>query len=224
MESGYQTYMLRVSSGKMINYCYILVDKKSQEAAIIDPAWELDKITSKLEALGVDLKFILLTHSHNDHVDLVQALLPKYQPSVYISRVESEFYEYECDALIRFEDKDRIQLGETTITCLVTPGHTKGSSCFLLSDDIFTGDTVFIEGCGMCEGAGASPDDLFESIQKIKGAADKHVRVYPGHSFGKEPGYSMTYLSTYNIYFQLEKEDFINFRMRKNQKVLYSFV
>lgn len=226
MKNTYDTYRLRVVSGNVINYCYIIMDRLTKYAAVVDPAWDIDAIVEKLKVMNADLKWILLTHSHEDHVDLVPELIRRYRPIVYMSQQEIEYYGYRCDNLISFVDREQLSLGYTNITCLVTPGHTFGSSCFLLSKDLFTGDTIFIEGCGMCTAKGGDAEDMYHSVHRIKKMVGSEVLVQPGHSFGKEPGYPISYLQRNNIYFQLEKkEDFVSFRMRKNQsqELLYQF-
>lgn len=217
MSQLYQVYTLKMFSETSINYCYVIVDQSTRFAAVVDPSWEIDKINNVLNELEVKLKVILLTHSHDDHVNLVPLLVEKYAPKIYMSQPEKEFYNYECPSLFNFADSEHIQLGLTSITCLITPGHTVGSACFLLNNDIFTGDTIFIEGCGGCNSEGASPEQLFESIQRMKAMLSPDIRVYPGHSFGELPGQPMNRLLTLNIYFQLNKEDFVKFRMRKTK-------
>lgn len=224
IDKTYQIYQLKVGSSKILNYTYILVDKISGQAAIVDPAWDLEGITNIFRELGSEPGIILLTHSHNDHVNLVDQLIDQFNSQVYMSAKEIDFYDFRCKNLHSIHNNDIINLGKTPITCLVTPGHTAGGICYLLADSLFTGDTIFIEGCGICTTVGGSPEQMFESIQSIKKVVEPHVRIYPGHSFGKKPGYSIDYLQKYNIYFQIEsKEHFIKFRMRKNQKNLFNF-
>ena len=93
----------------------------------------------------------------------------------------------------------------------------------MLPDGLFTGDTIFTEGCGSCSSQG-SASSMFKTIQNIKNTVDPSVRIYPGHSYGKSPGSTLDYLLKENIYFQIDKENtFINFRMRKNQKNILCF-
>ena len=96
--------------------------------------------------------------------------------------------------------------------------------CYLLKDCLFTGDTVFIEGCGIAEAQTGAAGRLYNSIQKIKQNVDQTVLIYPGHSFGKAPGYPLSYLLENNIYFLLETEEhFVQFRTRKGQKGFFRF-
>ncbi|MCP4131197.1 MAG: MBL fold metallo-hydrolase [bacterium] len=201
---------------QFINYTYIIVDKTTNFAAIIDPSWELEILVKKIEALNLSNFIVLLTHSHIDHVNLVESLSKLYSPRIFISKIESDYYNYTSSNLEFFNHLDRIILGDTRITTLITPGHTAGSTCFLLDHDIFTGDTIFIEGCGICDCEGGSPIDMYNSIQFIKNNMDHRINVYPSHSYAKEPGEPLEYLVKYNIYFQFKDlETFTGYRMRE---------
>jgi hydroxyacylglutathione hydrolase len=219
-----KVHQLRLSFKNFVNYAYLIVDNNSRQAAIVDPAWELRKFVDVLHEINVELAAVLLTHSHFDHVNMVKPLLKLYQPKIYMSGKEIEFYKYNCANLTPVKDKEIIKIGETKVTCLVTPGHTVGSTCFLVPGNLFTGDTIFIEGCGSCNAHGGSAEQMFESIGRIKTEVCPDTKVYPGHSFGKKPGYSISYLMHENIYFQINKKElFVDFRMRKNQPDIFSF-
>lgn len=199
----------------MTTLSYLIVDKSSRQAAIVDPAWESERLVSEIEALDVTLTAILLTHSHFDHIQAVKPLMHWYGARVYMSAEEIDFYKFRSARLQALCDRDIVQLADTNISCLLTPGHTAGGMCFHSPGSLFTGDTVFIEGCGICNKYGGSAEQMFESIQRIKTAFDPDVRIYPGHSFGKEPGQPLRLLMKENIYFQIDERDaFINWRMR----------
>ncbi len=220
---NYFVIQLKVTSSFIHNYTYIIIDKASQQAAIVDPAWELDKIISSLSTFNVKLTKILLTHSHFDHVNLVNSLLERFSPDVYMSVEEIAFYNFTCRNLNSLSHHDTILLGETPITLLFTPGHTTGGVCYFLSDSLFTGDTIFNEGCGICNAFGGNPEQMFESIQKVK-MIDPGVHVFPGHSFGKKPGRTLGQIMKENIYFQIDvKKHFINFRMRRSCNNFFVF-
>ena len=222
MDETYEIHILKTGFLSFKNYIYIIVDTYSMEAAIIDPAWDLEKIITVLNTLGVHPTKILLTHSHFDHVNLVESLVQRFNSQVYMSLDEISFYKVQYKNLNPIQHFDVIKLGQTNITTLLTPGHTVGSVSFLLSRSLFTGDTIFFEGCGICNTKGA--EQMFNSIQMIKKMVAPDVRVYPGHSFGKEPGEPIKHLAKENIYFSIEqKEIFVNFRTRKNQKNLFNF-
>lgn len=219
-----QVHAIRTICFGFINYVYIIVDYETRKAAIVDPAWEFNKIVNKLESMEVELTTILLTHSHIDHVNLVNQLLSYTGSQVYMSRKEIETYKFRCKNLNKVDDSDIIELGQTSIFCLLTPGHTEGSMCYLTSDSMFTGDVIFIEGCGICNDK-LSASKMYESIQRIKKEINEEILIYPGHCYSNAYGYPLKKVMKKNIYFQLEdKERFIEFRMRKGQKNYFNFI
>lgn len=220
----YAVHTIKTFHQGWTNYCYIIEDIVSRSAIVVDPSWELSKLTNKLSELEVDLSAILLTHSHYDHVNLVEPLLALFHPQVYMSKTEIDFYQFRCKNLIALQDRETISIGMTKAQCLLTPGHTAGGMCYLFSESIFTGDTIFTEGCGICEDHGSSADDMFDSVQRIKSIVSPEVRVYPGHSFGLAPGQTIGELLKHNIYFQIDKKEyFVKFRNRKNQRGIFDF-
>ncbi|RCX14811.1 glyoxylase-like metal-dependent hydrolase (beta-lactamase superfamily II) [Anaerobacterium chartisolvens] len=224
MHETYEIYQVKASFLNIINYVYIIADRCGGNAAVVDPAWDLNGITERLENMDVELKSVLLTHSHYDHVNMVEPLLRRFNPRVYMSRKEIDFYGFRCKNLNALENYQVIDIGNIHVSCIHTPGHTAGGMCYLLPRHIFTGDTVFIEGCGACSFYGGSPEDMFESIQRLKVMLSHDICVYPGHSYGMEPGCTFGQLLEKNIYFQFSQKDhFVNFRMRKRQRHLFSF-
>jgi glyoxylase-like metal-dependent hydrolase (beta-lactamase superfamily II) len=207
-----------------INYCYFITDLSTGSTALVDPAWEFHKLNSAMISKGLKLTAILLTHSHIDHVNLVKPFIKHYQPAVYMSQKEIARYKFKCPNLRPVQHNDQIILGQTAITCLETPGHSAGSMCFLLPDALFTGDTIFIEGCGMCKTPGGDPWEMYRSLQMIKESVDPAVNIYPGHSYGKPPGYPLGYVLKENKYFLFNTgEAFVKYRMRPRQTGLLKF-
>ncbi|AEI43696.1 MBL fold metallo-hydrolase [Paenibacillus mucilaginosus] len=223
--AGYEVIPLRVTWRHYINYSYLIIDRATGQAAVVDPAWEPETILAELDRQGAVLTSILLTHAHHDHVNLVGDLCSRFTGlAVYMMGRECDFYGFSAPGLHRLEDEDTLWIGATPVRCYLTPGHSAGGACYLLPDSLFSGDTIFIEGCGMCAGAGSDPDQLYHSVKRMQRLVPDDVRVYPGHSYGARPGQTMRYLKENNIYFQIEsQEHFVRFRMRKNQTNLLSF-
>lgn len=220
-----RVHPLRIGDKRsFINYCYIVVDDVRKESLLIDPGWEFEVIQKALAGTSAVLKGILLTHHHADHSRHADGLARLLDVPVYISRAESEFYNFDCANLIQFSPDELLMPGNFRVRTYHTPGHTKGSSCFLIENCyLFTGDTLFIEGCGICFND-LSAREMFHSIQKLKANIDMSVIVYPGHSYGIVPGVPFDYLLTQNIYCHLnEVGKFIAFRLRKNQRGIFSF-
>lgn len=215
---------VRVLNGAMLNICYVLANEITKDAIIIDPAWEPRKIERILEKHKLQLKCVVLTHSHFDHVDLCEFFSKKYSTPVYMSEVEVGYYNFCCFNLVTFRDNECLRAGGFEIVTIPTPGHTKGSTCLHIGNNLFTGDTLFTEGCGACIGAGSDPYYLYESLSKLKKLLPSDVRVYAGHSYGEEVGQTMSTVIKKNIYLNFNSaEKFVKFRMRRNQKSLLSF-
>jgi len=224
MNERHSIHILTLKLHNFINYTYIVIDEVTRQAVIVDPSWEFDKICVKVDNLNISLVAVLLTHSHYDHTNLAERVAKRYDTNVYMSHQEIEYYNFRCKKLNQLYDEDILRLGYTTIKCIYTPGHTAGSVCYLVDKALFVGDCIFIEGCGICSSRGASPEEMFKSIQKIKSLVTLDTKIFPAHSFGKPPGYSLGYLIENNIYFQImDVNQFVNFRMRKGQTGIFNF-
>ena len=206
------------------NYTYIIGDNLTNEAVIIDPAWEINRIKDIVRIKKYSVRGILLTHSHFDHIDLANSLSREFSCDNYINRTEFETTKLFLNNANLFESDVNLQIFSVKIETIYTPGHTAGSTCYLIDDNLFTGDTLFIEGCGICIGSGADPVKMYQSLNKMKMKIPSYTKVYPGHSFGKLPGVSFGYLLNHNIYLSIDNIDnFVGFRMRKNQKSFCQF-
>jgi hydroxyacylglutathione hydrolase len=135
-----------------------------------------------------------------------------------MSRVEIEYYNFRCFGLVPVEDQQWISFGQTGITPILTPGHTAGGLCFRIENNLFTGDTLFAEGCGICMDRGADPVAMYDSLQRLKSIIPPQTLVYPGHSYGTPPGQSFKHILANNVYLHFDKvQDFVAYRMRKGQ-------
>jgi len=219
-----EVYTVRTSRRQYINYCYVVQDKETKQILVIDPSWELDKLEEVINKLGGKLSMILLTHSHYDHTNLANDLYIAYRANCYMSKNEIIRYEYRGLGLMGVQDGEVLELGNTKITCLLTPGHTEGSMCFLIHDCIFTGDTLYYEGCGICDVEGSNPEKMFDSLQMLKKIIKPNDKVFPAHAFVTLPGKCFSDICDDNIYLNIdEKDDFVEFRMRP-QKVRPAFI
>lgn len=224
MSFSYEICLLQDKS-KTKNNVYVIIDKKTRNAAIVDPACDMEQIKQLVQDKEVNLNTVLITHTHEDHIRRVEDIVLAYNSDVYVSKLEKEFYSYNCKNCIAFEDNDEVLIGETKVKCWLTPGHTIGSSCFLVEGSIFSGDTIFIEGCGNCVSEGSSAIDMYYSIKRIREQISDTVKVYPGHTYYYSPGKEMSFLKENNIYFLIdEKEKFVEFRMRKGQSNHFNFI
>ncbi|UNM96145.1 MBL fold metallo-hydrolase [Ignatzschineria rhizosphaerae] len=178
------------------NFSHIIEDLETGEAIIIDPAWNEDYFLDRIEELKVTPVAIWLTHGHHDHVSAVKALRDHYPIPVYASNVEIDFinsypkgdlppaFRELPEDVIPLYDNDEIDFAGERVRIIHTPGHSSGSICFLLSQDIITGDTLFVDGAGRADITGSDPEDLFHSLNRLKEEVPHHVTIHTGHAYG----------------------------------------
>lgn len=212
----------RLEVGDVNNCTYVIVDTMKKVAVLIDPAWELEKIIACLNSHNASLHAILLTHSHYDHTNLVLPLVQRFSCIVYMASKEIDFYGFKSDNLVPVSDLEIIRIGNLEFECILTPGHSAGSMCFRIENNLFTGDTVFIRSCGYCNCKGGSYNEMFESIKKIKEIALKdEIAIYPGHYFRNDYEHQKEFLKR-NLYFHIKDiETFIKFASLSDKKNMY---
>lgn len=184
------------SVGAYATNCYIIVDDATGEAAAVDCGVFDDVYRRMLRDAGVQkLRYILLTHGHFDHVCGVADLKDACGGEVCISAADAAGLTDEQASLNAFvqyanqrpvqpdrilSDGDVLTLGKTELRVMATPGHTKGSVCFLSDGVIFSGDTLFALSMGRTDMPGGSTMQLFKSLRAI-GELPGDADVYPGH-------------------------------------------
>ncbi|MBR3150080.1 MAG: MBL fold metallo-hydrolase [Eubacterium sp.] len=180
------------SFGEMANNSFLLVDDKTNMSALIDcPQFNQRMI----DLIGdTELKYILLTHGHYDHIIGAKEVKEKYGAKIAISAEDAPMLTSARESLAIFsgaqqnsvepdiiiDNGDKITLGETEITVLKTPGHTKGSVCYMSGDSLFCGDTLFRLSCGRTDFPGGSWDEMTRSLKKIS-ELDGDMKIYTGH-------------------------------------------
>jgi len=198
--------------GKMDNFIYILVDESTNQAALIDPGWESEFLLMEIKKLKIKLSMILLTHGHFDHIQHTPHILEEIPVPVYISEKEAPSLSPDY-VTHKTKDNDTIAIGDASIFCIHTPGHTPGGQCFHIEDHLITGDTLFIDGCGRCSYDNSNVHHMYESLQKIK-ALPLETKLYPGHHYGKTKTDTLTnQLQTNRFLKATSKEVFVRLRM-----------
>jgi len=170
------------------NYMYLLVDKATNEAAIVDPV-EPDKVLAAVKEHAVNLSTVLTTHHHWDHaggnVELV-----KRGESLKLRVIGGD------DRIGALNHKvshgDNVKIGSLNVRCLGTPCHTTGHICYYVTVDgeasdvkpvVFTGDTLFVGGCGkFFEG---TPEQMYSALIEKLGALPEDTRVFCGHEYAQ---------------------------------------
>ena len=164
-------------------------------ALVVDPSVNAEKIIAAAAAEGAAIDGILLTHGHFDHIFSIDALRERLGIKLMMHKDDAEmitdshknafftFFRRECTyapADVLFDDGHEISLGCETIKAIHTPGHTKGSVCYLTGDALITGDTLFADGVGRTDLYGGSSAALVCSLDKLA-ELDKNLKIYTGH-------------------------------------------
>jgi sulfur dioxygenase len=161
-------------------FTYILAAPGSADAVIVDPVdrhWERD--LKHLERLGLTLAYVLETHAHADHVTSAGRLRAI---TGAVAAVPSGCGIAPAEKQLRHGDVLDFGAGER-IEVLHTPGHTAGSMCYVWRGNVFTGDTLLIDGCGRTDFQGGSAADLYDSVTRTLFALPDDTRVWPGHDY-----------------------------------------
>lgn len=173
--------VLQIPVGQMANYCYIIADEETDEAAVIDPSWDLDEVFTALKKNGWTAKYVINTHSHFDHV-LGNEQVAKVTGAKIIQHAASKL-----DKDIAISEGDMIKVGSIEIKVVHTPGHSKDSVCLITDGIIFTGDTLFVGNCGRVDLPGSDPREMYHSLIEKVARFDEKLVVYPGHNYGASP-------------------------------------
>lgn len=211
---------IKVRTGQeLLTNSYIIFDEKSNEAMVIDPGGEPEKIINMLNDQGVEsLKYIFLTHCHADHIGGVPQLKDAKGGKILISRADAEglynpevslapyidMPNIELEADSRIDDEDLIHIGNLEFQVISTPGHTKGSVCLYYPEGrlVFTGDTIFSGSWGRTDLPTGNFVEIMNSISNRLMILPDETIVYPGH--GK-----VTMISDEkSIYEELRPKDF----------------
>lgn len=161
-------------------YTYLIADLDTKEAVLIDPVdTHLDEYLDLLQENDLTLKYSLETHVHADHITASGQLRQKVGAKTAVSSLCGA-----SSADIQIQDGDVFEFGKgENIKVIATPGHTPGSISFLWRDRVFTGDTLFIDGCGRTDFQGGSAEAQYDSItQRLFTLPDETI-VYPGHDY-----------------------------------------
>ena len=191
--------------GPMENFIYFIGDKNTREVMVIDPAWDPDFLINEAKNNDLKIKAALVTHGHFDHTNGVEGLLKHLDIPIYINKIEYDFLKFNWGENIKkTESGEKIKIGNIEITFVHTPGHTPGSQCFLVSNNLVSGDTLFINGCGRCDLPGGNVEQMFDTISnKLMKMSDDTI-IFPGHNYADKKQDTMANQKLTNPYMQYD--------------------
>jgi glyoxylase-like metal-dependent hydrolase (beta-lactamase superfamily II) len=203
---------------QMVNFVYLVGDRETGEAMIIDPAYGVRELVEIAGADGLRIVGALVTHYHPDHVGgslmgwkiegVAELLgLAGVDAPIHVNRAEARGVQHVTGAsasdLVLHEGGDVVPVGAIPITLVHTPGHTPGSQCFLVDGCLVAGDTLFLDGCGRTDLPGGDPDEMYLSLTQRLAAIPDDTILYPGHQYSPEAFASMGTTRAQNYVFRM---------------------
>ena len=218
-QNTYSVYSTEL--GPMENFVYLIHDHSSNTAAIVDPAWEVAEVLNFADSKGIKITDILLTHSHHDHVNGLQQTLEHSDATIHLLKSEAKFWGESLNKPVLHHGGDQIKIGDSQIRILHTPGHTPGSACYHIGNDLIAGDTLFVFGCGRCDLAGGDPEQMFHTLNKMKTELPAATVLHPGHNYAPQsPTSTMETQKEGNPFLHFdESADFVKYRMQVHDRI-----
>ncbi len=189
----------QIELGPMQNYVYIIADRDSRKALVVDPAWDVKGLLAELDKEDLELTGALVTHYHPDHIggdfaghhiEGLTELLVERPCKIYLHKAEAPYVQKQLGLAptdyVAVDGETTLEVGRIPVRLLHTPGHTPGSQCFLVGGHLVSGDTLFIGSCGRVDLPGSNPSDLYYSLnQKLKRLPDDTI-LLPGHNYAPD--------------------------------------
>lgn len=185
----------RIPAGIYAANCYVLYSENEKEGIVVDPGGDVDDIVKFIVENNIDIKHIVLTHGHGDHIGGVMDLKNKLNVDLLIHEADADMLkdanmnlsnimaigsvEITPDRFLN--DGDVLEFGEVKLSVIHTPGHTLGGICLLSGDKLITGDTLFKGSVGRTDLQGGNYETIINSIKEKLLVLPGNTRVYPGH-------------------------------------------
>jgi len=207
--------VVQIEVGLLQNFCEILFCPETREAAVVDPAFEVDRLLQEAAKRDLTVKLALITHTHHDHIDGVGELCDRTGAAVVVNPREAAAVRAPGRTLIDAADGQDIAIGRRGVRALVTPGHTVGGTCYLADGFVVTGDVLFVGGCGRTDFTGGDTAQMWNSLQRLTRLPEE-TRVYPGHDYGDTPTSTIAHELRTNRFLRCATLD--EFRALRDQK------
>lgn len=204
---------------QMLNFVYLIGDRETGEALIVDPAYAVGEILDLAAADGMKVTGALATHYHPDHIggDLfghevegIRGLLERQGMKIHVQRAEVEWVKRVTGVsdtdLTLHDSGDVVAVGEVDVELIHTPGHTPGSQCFLVDNRLVAGDTLFLEGCGRTDFPGGDARQLYLSLTQRLAKVPDSATLFPGHLYAADGHANLGHTRCHNAVFKPKTE------------------
>ena len=171
--------LLQLFDAASSTYTYVLFDAATRDTLIIDPVDEqIERDLAVLSAHGLKLLYVVETHAHADHITSARQLA-EHTGAQTVAPAGCSV----GTATLQLQDGSVLHFGGESLQALHTPGHTAGSMCYVWRGQVFTGDTLLINGCGRTDFQSGSATDLYRSLTEVLFALPDETIVWPGHDY-----------------------------------------
>ncbi len=206
-------FLKQMQVGHMAIFAYILGDPESGEGLVIDPAANCGGIIKVAQENKLNIKYIVNTHGHVDHISGNTEMKKKTGAEIIIHKDDAELLvstppmvfkmfgaEQSPPADITVNDGDLITVGGISLKVIHTPGHSPGGMSLYTKGYVFTGDTLFVEAVGRTDLPGGSWPVMHRSITERLCTLPDDTKVLPGHNYGRMPTSTIGHEKTHNPY------------------------
>jgi len=176
--------------GSFLSNCYIVADEKEHVGIVVDPGESAGRIIAAIKEQKLQIKYIVATHGHMDHVSAVGEVKKATNALFMIHQADARManrggmmglFGPATSPDILLKEGDKIEFGDITLTVAETPGHSPGGICLIGDGVVFSGDTLFMQSIGRYDFPGGSGRDLMASIRNKLMVLPDSTRVFPGH-------------------------------------------
>ena len=164
------------------NFAYLIADESTSEAAIVDPSYAPERALDRATRQGLNVRYVVSTHSHPDHIVGNAHILERTKASEVLHESSPH------PSQVRVKDNEELALGAIKLRFLHTPGHIPDHICVLAGTKLLTGDLLFVGKVGGTGGhfVGSDPQRQWDSLQRLM-KLDASIQVWPGHDYGVAP-------------------------------------
>lgn len=195
-------------AGLIENNMYLVMDEKSHDAVLIDASQDIPELKKVVDELGANVKYILITHGHFDHIMGLNSLKKTLNAPAVICKDDLAISDNVNEFTRLFgvpdivpptyekfvKNGDVLDVGDMQIKVIQTPGHTEGGVCYLIGENLFSGDTLFKQSVGRTDLFGGNLEKIRHSVKEVLFKLDENIKVFPGHG----PITTIAYEKKYN--------------------------